>query len=452
MEMENTMEDVLLAKLRNAKFSLLFVSPKGQKWLESGHLWLYENDINWTMCNTLPCEKRAYQAGEIVDVYSEKGKYLGSGFYNDKSKIAVRILSNNRNEQFNQDFWQRRISYALAYRKQIALLQSEASNACRLIYGEADGFPGLTCDLFNSVISIEIFSLGIAKIWPLLQELLINELATKYELVVNMVYEKSLGPLRAKEGLSDFAGIRYASKNALANLEVNGDLGVIIKENGLKMAVDFVHGQKTGYFLDQRENRLYLQSLAHGLNVLECFTHTGSFALNALKGGAKQVVAVDISKRALEQAKYNANLNAEQLDLSSLQFVQADVFDLLTALIEKKSGPDWDLVRQKGPFNMILLDPPAFAKRREVKDAAYKGYLQINYQAMRLLPRGGYLVTTSCSHFMPDADFFNMLKEAAQKANVNLRLLARREQAADHPILVNMPETAYLKTYFLQIV
>lgn len=227
---------------------------------------------------------------------------------------------------------------------------------------------------------------------------------------------------------------------------------VLIVENGIKMEVDFVHGQKTGYFLDQRDNRLYLQKLAKDKQVLECFTHTGSFALNAVAGGASSVLAVDISETALKQAEQNAKLNAENLDLTHLEFLQADVFQLLTALVEHKSGPDWNKARAKGPFNMILLDPPAFAKRKEVKQAAYKGYLQINYQAMRLLPRGGYLVTTSCSHFIPDADFFKMLQEAASKANVSLRLIARREQAADHPILLNMPETAYLKTYFLQIV
>lgn len=446
------MEDVLLAKLRKAKFSPIIASSKGQRWVENGHLWLYDNDINWTMCNSLPEDLQDYRSGDIVDVYSEQGKYLGSGFYNSKSKIAVRILSSNRNEQFQAAFWQRRICYALAYRAQISLLTSEATNACRLIFGEADGFPGLTCDLFADVLSIEVFSLGMAQRWPMLQDMLIKELA-HYKRKIRLVYEKSLGPLREKEGLSEFVGVHYSAKYALNDERINEELApVIISENGINMAVDFVHGQKTGYFLDQRDNRRYLQNLARGQKVLECFTHTGSFALNALKGGAENVLAVDISQTALEQAKYNAELNKAALDLRKLDFMQADVFQLLTALLDKRSGPDWNLAREKGPYSLILLDPPAFAKRREVKNAAYQGYLQINYQAMRLLPRGGYLVTTSCSHFMPDEDFLRMLKEAAQKANVNLRLLARHEQAADHPILLNMPETAYLKTYFLQIV
>ncbi|KXB40975.1 class I SAM-dependent rRNA methyltransferase [Amygdalobacter nucleatus] len=447
------MEDTLLVKLRNAKFPPLIVSNKGHKWLETGHLWLYANDINCSLCNNLPAELKAYKSGELVDVYSEKAKYLGTGFYNDKSKIAVRILSSNRNERFEASFWQRRVSYALAYRLQIGLLTSNENTACRLIYGEADGFPGLTCDLFADVLSIEIFSLGMAKIWPLIQEILLNELKTVYKRKIRIVYEKSLGQLRAKEGLSEFAGPRYSSKYSLADERLETELKpVLIVENGIKMEVDFVHGQKTGYFLDQRDNRLYLQKLAKDKQVLECFTHTGSFALNAVAGGASSVLAVDISETALKQAEQNAKLNAENLDLTHLEFLQADVFQLLTALVEHKSGPDWNKARAKGPFNMILLDPPAFAKRKEVKQAAYKGYLQINYQAMRLLPRGGYLVTTSCSHFIPDADFFKMLQEAASKANVSLRLIARREQAADHPILLNMPETAYLKTYFLQIV
>lgn len=438
------MTDKFNDRLQKAKFPPIIASDKGVAWLNGGHLWLYRNDLSDSLNGDF---QSAWSSGDIVDVFSRKGTYLGSGFYNAAGQIAVRLLSNNRNETFDSAFWLRRLRYAVEYRKQLKLLNAEG--ACRLIYGEADGFPGLTCDRFNDVLVIEIFSLGIAKIWPELQAQLLQLLREEYSIRIRLVYEKSLGPLRAKEGLETFVGLRYcAAASADKEKEL---LPVGIVENGINFSVDFVNGQKTGYFLDQRENRLFLQRIAAGKNVLECFTHTGSFALNALKGGAEHVLAVDISTTALNQAKINAALNPA-LDSRKITWMKADVFNLLTALNEHRTGEDWDKAAALGKFDMILLDPPAFAKTREVKNSAYKGYLNINYQAMRLLPRGGYLVTTSCSHFMPEADFSKMLAEAARMADVKLKLLARKEQAPDHPILLSMPETAYLKTYFLQII
>lgn len=466
--------------LTKAKFPVVLCTPKGERWLRSGHLWLYAADIyeleaaeeaelralskqlknenpqvsavtavNPPAATLISAASNCSATVNVVDVFSSDGTYLGSGFYNDKSKIRVRLLSKNRNDKFDFAFFQRRIAYALNYRYQIKRQASSALQSCRLIFGEADGLPGLTVDCFAHVLVVEIFTQAIAVLWPLLQKELLAQLRTEYGIQIKVVYEKSLGPLRAKEGLPEKEGLLYVAEGLSKEAAM---APVVITENALQFAVDFVHGQKTGYFLDQKDNRALVQELAYGKNVLECFTHTGSFALNALKGGATNVVAVDISQTALEQARYNAALNAADLDLSKLTFVKADVFNLLTALSKGTAGPDWDLVRAEGPYDMILLDPPAFAKRQDAKQAAYRGYLEINKQAMQLLARGSYLVTTSCSHFMPEADFERMLKQAAALANVNLRLIAKREQAADHPILLHMPETAYLKTYFLQIV
>lgn len=498
--------------VRKAKFPTVFCSAKGERWLKSGHLWLYTSDMlavtvsgvdsrqlesatattsgetigssfnNRETVNkadkfaSIPQEivlsarhnsggsaetllfphtspSHAVSDGqisvtiELVDVFSYKGAYLGSGFYNPRSKIAVRLISCNRNDNFDSAFFRRRLAYALAYRYQINNRSAEALRSCRLIFGEADGFPGLTVDCFDDVLVVEIFTLAMARLWPLLQNELLKLLKNDYGLQIKRVYEKSLGPLRAKEGLEEREAMLYCAVDVPCE-----QAPAIITENGLKYSVDFINGQKTGYFLDQKDNRALVAQLARGQRVLECFTHTGSFALNALAGGAETVVAVDISKTALEQAQLNAQLNADKLDLAKLTFLKADVFNLLTALNKGSSGPDWDLAAAKGPYGMILLDPPAFAKRSQVKEAAYRGYLEINKQAMSLLPRGGYLVTTSCSHFMPVADFERMLRQAAALAGVTLRLLAVRGQAADHPILLSMPETSYLKTYFLQII
>lgn len=404
------------------KYARLTVTPKGERALRRGHPWVYGEEITAREGN--------YENGDIVDVVSPKGRWLGAGFVNDHSKIRVRIISRNTNDRFDEAFFRRRVAYALAYRKTV---MGPDFDACRLIFGEADQFPGLTVDRFGDVLVAEVLSLGMDRRKELLFRLLAEELQAMGE-PVRLIYERSDSPLRAKEGLE--AQVGFAP---LPGLQQEDDGHVRITENGIQYDVDYIWGQKTGFFLDQKYNRLAAARLAPGRRVLDCFTHTGAFALNAAKAGATHVTAVDISEDALRQAWRNARLNGLE---ERMDFLQADVFRLLT---EAAAGPSprWDY---------IILDPPAFTKSGATADNAYRGYREINRRAMQLLPRGGYLATCSCSHFMPAARFEEMLREAAADASVSLRQIEARQQAPDHPILWGVPETDYLKFYLFQVV
>lgn len=404
------------------EYARLTVTPKGERALRRGHPWVYGEEITAREGN--------YENGDIVDVVSPKGRWLGAGFVNDHSKIRVRIISRNTNDRFDEAFFRRRVAYALAYRKTV---MGPDFDACRLIFGEADQFPGLTVDRFGDVLVAEVLSLGMDRRKELLFRLLAEELQAMGE-PVRLIYERSDSPLRAKEGLE--AQVGFAP---LPGLQQEDDGHVRITENGIQYDVDYIWGQKTGFFLDQKYNRLAAARLAPGRRVLDCFTHTGAFALNAAKAGAAHVTAVDISEDALRQAWRNARLNGLE---ERMDFLQADVFRLLT---EAAAGPSprWDY---------IILDPPAFTKSGATADNAYRGYREINRRAMQLLPRGGYLATCSCSHFMPAARFEEMLREAAADASVSLRQIEARQQAPDHPILWGVPETDYLKFYLFQVV
>lgn len=395
------------------------VTQKGRKFLSSGRLWVYAEEIV-----SLTPEP---ENGALVDVVSEGGTYLGTGLYSAASKIRVRILSKNANDRFDEDFWRRRIRYALDYRR--AVYRDDVS-ACRLIFGEADGFPGLTVDRFNDLLVLQVLSFGMETKKELLVRLLIEELKKDGD-TIRGVYLRNDVTIRTLEGLPE-------EKGWMKGFESNTPLTTIV-ENGISYSVDVENGQKTGFFLDQRLNRRAVGSLAKGKTVLDCFTHTGSFALNAAKGGALHVTAVDISAEALGKAKENAAQNglADQID-----FVEADVFDLLSSL--EKEG--------KHPYDFIILDPPAFTKSRKTVKSAEKGYKEINFRAMKLLPRGGYLATCSCSHFMENALFLEMLQSAAKDAGVSLRQIEARQQAPDHPIVLGLPETDYLKFYLFQVV
>ena len=398
------------------------VTPKAERSLRAGHPWVYGEEVLSVT--------RAYAQGDIVDVYSRKGRWLGSGFVNDRSKIRVRLLSRNTNDRFDEAFFLRRIRYALAYRRTV---MGEDYRCCRLIFGEADQFPGLTVDRFGDVLVAEVLSLGMELRKELLYRLLLQVLEEQGERI-RVIYERSDSPVRIKEGLEPWSGFI-----SLPGLAREGDGHTEITENGLRFDVDYIRGQKTGYFLDQKYNRQAAARLAPGRRVLDCFTHTGAFALNCAAAGAAQVTAVDISPDALEQAKRNAALNGLR---DRIDFLQADVFDLLTETAAKGQSP-WDY---------IILDPPAFTKSSATADRAYRGYKEINRRAMQLLPRGGYLATCSCSHFMPAARFEEMLREAAADAQVSLRQIEARQQAPDHPILWGVPETDYLKFYLFQVV
>lgn len=366
--------------------------------------------------------------GALVDAVSEGGKYLGTGLYSQESKIGLRLLSRNANDRFDEAFWRRRIQYAWDYRKTV--LDEDDLGCCRVIFGEADGFPGLTVDRFSDILVTQTLSVGIERrkelIFPLLADVLRRDGQR-----ISGIFERNDAAIRALEGLEQGKGwfpVPGEEPPASAVTE--------ICENGIYYAVDVENGQKTGFFLDQKYNRRAVARLAKGRRVLDCFTHTGSFALNAAKGGAAHVTAVDVSESAITMAEANAKRNglADRMD-----FQAVDVFELLPTI-------------KKGDYDFIILDPPAFTKSRKTAQRAEKGYKEINLRALKALPRGGYLATASCSHFMPAEQFEKMLRAAALDAGVELRQIEARQQAPDHPILWNVPETDYLKFYLFQVV
>ena len=398
------------------------ISSKGTRWVEQGHPWIYEGEIIR--------EEGACENGALADAVSEKGKYLGTGFVSRQSKIRLRLLSRNANDRFDEAFWHRRIQYAWDYRKTV---MATDISCCRVIFGEADGFPGLTVDRFSDILVTQTLSMGMEKIKDMVFPLLVKVLRADGQ-EIKGIYERNDVAIRELEGLPQNKGW-YSLPG-----EVPPDSTVTeICENGVFYRVDVENGQKTGFFLDQKYNRLAIARLAKGKRVLDCFTHTGSFALNAAMGGAAHVTAVDISASAIEMAKANAQRNGLS---DRMDFVVADVFDLLPELIAKG----------KAPYDFIILDPPAFTKSRKTVGSAQRGYKEINLRALRLLPRGGYFATASCSHFMPSELFVKMLRSAALDAGVELRQIEARQQAPDHPILWNVPETDYLKFYIFQVV
>ncbi len=397
------------------------VTKKGSRRLLNGHPWVYSEDLH-------DCPEP--ENGSIVDVATEDGRYLGSGLFSKNSKIRVRILSRNANDRFDEGFWKRRVEYAWQYRKTV---MGDDIGCCRLIFGEADGFPGLTVDRFSDLLVTQCLSYGMELLKPMLYPLIVDCLE-RDGIPVRGVYERNDNALRDREGLSQEKG--WFKAEGRQNPE---SAEVMITENGIKYLVDVENGQKTGFFLDQKYNRLAVSRLAHGRSVLDCFTHTGSFALNAAKGNARRVTAVDISESAVKAARDNARRNNLE---GAVEFLVADVFDLLPQLAA--SG--------EKPYDLIILDPPAFTKSRKTISNAERGYKEINYRAMKLLPRGGYLATASCSHFMSSVQFEQMLRNAASDAQVSLRQIEVRQQAADHPVLWNVPETDYLKFYLFQVV
>ncbi len=401
----------------------LIVSKKGSQWAEQGHPWIYEAEVLRT--------EGQVENGALADAVSEKGRYLGTGFVSEKSKIRLRLLSRNANDRFDAAFWERRIRYAWEYRKTV-LRRSDLS-CCRLIFGEADGFPGLTVDRFSDLLVTQTLSVGMERIKPLLFPLLVKVLRADGQ-EISGVYERNDVAIRGLEGLEQGKGWFPLEGEAAPESPLTE-----ICENGIYYSVDVENGQKTGFFLDQKYNRLAVARLAKGRRVLDCFTHTGSFALNAALGGAEHVTAVDVSASAIEMARRNARRNGLE---ERMDFLTADVFDLLPALAEKGGAP----------YDFIILDPPAFTKSRKTVDSAERGYKEINYRALKLLPRGGYFATASCSHFMPSELFVKMLRAAARDAGVELRQIEARQQAPDHPILWNVPETDYLKFYLFQVV
>ncbi len=398
------------------------VTPKAEAAILRGHPWVYGQEV-------LATEGEAENGG-LVDVLSKKGRYLGTGLLSERSKIRVRLLSRNANDRFDLAFWRRKLQWAWEYRKTV--MDPQDLDCCRVVFGEADAFPGLTVDKFHDLLSVQVLSVGMERIkgmlLPMLAEILRQDGQT-----VRGIYERNDAALRDKEGLPQHKGW----------FPLPGETPPVsplteITENGIRYLVDVENGQKTGFFLDQKYNRRCVGRLAAGKTVLDCFTHTGSFALNAALGGAEHVTAVDVSETAVEMARANAARNGLE---DRMDFLAADVFDLLPRL-----------EKEPARYDFIILDPPAFTKSRKTVENAMSGYKEINYRAMRLLPRGGYLATCSCSHFAEEGRFLAMLRDAAHDAGVQLRQIEARQQSCDHPILWGVEETNYLKFYLFQVI
>ncbi len=396
------------------------VTKKQEASLKKGHPWVFEDEI--TDC------PEGIENGSLIDVFSLKGSYLGTGLYSEHSRIRIRLLDTNANETFGDAFFVRRVRYAMEYRYTV---MKEDVSACRLIHGEADGLPGVTADRYNDLLVCEILSYGMEQRKQVIYQAMMDFLQEKGE-PVRGIFERNEGELRRKEGLPLYKGWADCSPKP------DPSAVTVITENGIQYEVDVENGQKTGFFLDQKYNRKAIWRIAEGRTVLDTCTHTGSFALNAAKAGAQHVTAADISESALAMAERNAERNGLR---EKMDFVCSDVFELLDRLR-----------REPKKYDMIILDPPAFTKSRSTVHAARNGYRRINASAMRLLPRGGYLVTASCSHFMLDAAFQQMLEEAAMEAGVRIRIVEQRHASMDHPVLAGVPETSYLKLFILQII
>ena len=400
-------------------WSALRLSAKAERSIKSGHPWVYAGEVRES--------EETIENGALVDVFAGNA-YMGTGFYNANSKILVRLLSRNANDRFDAAFWRRRAEYAIAYRETV--MPGPDFRCCRLVHGEADQLPGLTVDRYNDLLSVQVTSLGMERMLDNVLPALARALEDRGEAIRGIYLRNDLS-LREREGLEQGKGWYDGWPHPDSTVTE-------IVENGVKYFVDVENGQKTGFFLDQKYNRAAAARIARGKRVLDCFTHTGSFGLNAALAGAERVHSVDISESAIAMARANAERNG----LTNIDFEAADVFALLTEL-EKDRCRDYDY---------IILDPPAFTKSRGTVDDAFRGYKEINLRAMKLLPRGGYLATCSCSHFMTGSMFRKMLFAAARDAAVTLRQIEQRQQAPDHPILWGVPETDYLKFYLFQVV
>lgn len=393
--------------------TIVTLKPGEGRSFKAGGLWIYDNEI--------AAIQGTFKNGAVVSVQDANGYPLGRGFINQNSKIRIRMLTRGSAQEIDDAFLERRVRAAWEYRK-----RTVDTAACRVIFGEADFLPGLVVDKFSDVLVVESLALGIDKMKLRIVELLKKVLAED-SVEIRGVYERSDAKERLKEGMDRVKGF----------IGPEFDTDVEITENGVRYIVDVKDGQKTGFFLDQKYNRRAVARLAAGHTVLDCFTHTGSFALNAASGGAARVTAADISADAIAMAQRNAERNG----LTNMDFLCEDTFELLPRL--EKEGH---------PYDFIILDPPAFTKARRTVENAMRGYKEINYRAMKLLPRGGYLATASCSHFATEELFIRMLRSAAKDAHRQLRQIEVRQQAPDHPILWGVPETNYLKFFLFQVI
>ena len=382
--------------------------------LKSGGAWVYDNEIDSIL--------GSFENGDIITVHDFDGYFMGYGFINTKSKITIRMMSRREDHPITEDFLRDRVRAAWEYRKQVI-----DTSSCRIIFGEADWLPGLVVDKFSDVLVVESLALGIDRLKPFLLDTLV-EILKEDGILIRGIYERSDAKVREQEGLPRYKGF----------IGEPFDTKVEIVENGVKYIVDVKDGQKTGFFLDQKQNRAAIHKLCRDKKVLDCFTHTGSFALNAGIAGAASVLGVDASDLGIAQARENACLNHLE---DRVSFTCADVFDLLPSLEEKGEK-----------FDVVILDPPAFTKSRQATKNAIKGYREINLRGLKLVRDGGFLATCSCSHFMDPELFAKTIREAARGAHKRLRQVEFHTQAPDHPILWAADESYYLKFYIFQVV
>ncbi|MDI6619562.1 MAG: class I SAM-dependent rRNA methyltransferase [Clostridiales bacterium] len=380
-----------------------------QKMLEKGHPWVYKNEVKEISGD--------YEPGDIVEVEDYRGKFIGKGYINPKSQILVRIMTRHRDEEIDEEFFRKRITDAWEYRKVVT-----DTNACRVVYGEADFLPALIVDKFGDYLVIQTLALGMEKYKDIIVKVLNEVIKPKG------IYERNDVPVRELEGLE-------MKKGFLSN---PFDTMVKIVENGINLYVDVENGQKTGYYLDQKENRAAIKNIVNDKKVLDCFCHTGSFSIHAGCYGARDVLGIDISEHAIEFARKNAALNNVQ---DICKFETANAFDKLREFYD--SGEK---------FDVVILDPPAFTKTRAAVKSACRGYKEINLRAMKIIKSGGFLVTASCSQHVPPDLFMKIIADAGHDAKKTLRQVEYRTQAKDHPILLSSAETYYLKFLILQVI
>ena len=430
----------------------VIVTKKAARALSGGHPWVFEGEVIRVESSG---ESGIHaQNGSVVDIFEENGTYQGTGLLSEKSKIRVRIVTRNANDHINEAFWHRKISWAWEHRKatmgNCALPNTEPdTNCCRIIFSEADGFPGLIVDRYENVLVTQVGTVGMEYLRNTLYPILLDVLTSDGQ-KIDGIYERNDSPSRLKEGLPQYKGWWTGSLSAENNIRGKNSstppsTHVLATENGLTFNLDLENSQKTGFFLDQKYNRRAVRHLAQGRRVLDCFSHVGPFGLNAAAGGADFVRCVDVSQTAIDLAIQNAKLNGL---LDRINFTCANVMEYLPELAANKSK----LKAEGGPFDLIVLDPPAFTKTRSKVRSALRGYQEINAAAMKLLPRGGYLATCSCSHFMTRDLLAQAIAEAAHHTNVQLKQVEERQQAPDHPILWGVPESHYLDFFIFQVI
>lgn len=391
------------------KMTKVFLKKKISRRVEDGHPWIFASEVNNI--------DGQVEGGDIVDVFTPDKKFIGRGYINPKSQIIVRLLTRDKNELINEDFFYRRLLQAWEYKRKLGYAEN-----CRLVFGEADFLPALIIDKFNDYFVLQTLSLGI-DVWK-------PAIVKALEKIFNPkgIYERNDVPVRGLEGLPQIKGF----------LSAPFDTNVVINENGLKFTVDIENGQKTGYFLDQQDNRRAIERIVKDADVLGAFTYTGTFEIHAAHYGAKSVYGIDISANAVEQANRNAALNGLQ---HKCRFEAMNAFDVLK--VWGKEGKQWDVV---------MLDPPAFAKSRESIDKAITGYKEINLRGMKLIKPGGFLVTSSCTNLVQPELFLQIINTAAKDARRQLRQVTYLTQSADHPIIWGMENTHYLKFLIVQVI